>query len=429
MKRGEVAGLALGLAAVMTGCAGGSGNTGPVSIELWSDKNGFDAAAKSFNDSHPGVSVKVVKVPSADLVNKLSNAHKAGDASKTACLAQSDNRNGGALLSQGVIAPLNEYLDANKGSLDPAAVEAVSLAGKTYGVPNQRQPIFTVFYAPAFKKAGLAYPKSWEEMIAAGKKLKEDGVSVFNLAGEDPSTFMDMAWQGGARWYSISGDSWKVTFTDDASKKAADIMQQLIDGDLIQKISYADYPAMMQQYDEGKIAARQLSTWQLVGHQRNMKTSLGMWEPAANLGIGGKAALSAADTGALVVPSLCKNKKEAVEAAVWLATQSAPINALADPVNGVGWFPAVIDASPYLGALVPKQLFGEHATQAVPVFRGSVKFAEGWIYGPDSTAMYTELASQWGKAMNKEIKVADVLTHMQEWTVADLKKSGVNVHG
>ncbi|MDT0344262.1 ABC transporter substrate-binding protein [Streptomyces litchfieldiae] len=432
-RRWLTGGAAFGLVVTLAACGGGddsgSGSgDGPVTLELWSDKQGAEASVRAFNEAHEDVQIELVSVPAPELPNTLNNAHEAGDASGVPCLAQTDNRQGGALLAQGVVADIGEYLDPHADQFAQGAIEAMSIADSVYAVPNQRQPIFTMFHAPTFEERGLEYPTSWEEAIEVGRQLREDGIYIFNLAGEDPSTWMNMAWQAGARWYSVEGDAWKIDFTNDASRWASGIMQQLLDEDLVERISYAEYPAMMQQYDNGRIAMRQLSTWQLAGHQRNADQTLGEWQPAPNLTANGETEpLSAGDTSGFVVPSLCEDQEAAVEAAVWLATQEAPLTYMADPAEGSGWFPAVTDPSPYLDALVPTELFGDYSDETVPVIEQSENFAEGWVYGPNSRAMYEELADQWGKAMNGDITVESILEHMQEWTVNDLREQGVNV--
>jgi multiple sugar transport system substrate-binding protein len=432
-RRWLVGSAAVSLVATLAACGGGGDDEdggsgdGPVTLELWSDKAGAEQSVQAFNDAHDDVRIHLTEVPSVDAPNNLNNANEAGDPGSSACLVQSDNRQGGALMAQGIITDIGEYLQPHADQFAEGAIESMSIADTVYGVPNQRQPIFTAFYAPAFEQRDLEYPTSWEEAIEVGRELREDGIYIFNLAGEDPSTWMNMAWQAGARWYEVDGDAWRINFTDEASHYAADIMQQLLDEDLVERISYAEYPAMMQQYDAGKIAMRQLSTWQLTGWQANLEQTLGDYEPAPNLGVMDQEPISAADTGGLVVPTLCENPEEAVEAAVWLATSEGSVTNMADPVDGSGWYPAVADPDPYLDALVPHELFGEHADETVPVIQESENYAEGWVYGPNSRAMYEELADQWGQAMNGEITVDSILEHMQEWTVNDLREQGVNV--
>ncbi|WP_062204669.1 ABC transporter substrate-binding protein [Streptomyces sp. NBRC 109706] len=428
-RRWLVGGVACALMATTVACGGDdNGADGPVVIELWSDKAGTPAGVEAFNAAHEDIRLRYVEVPSVEIPGNLNNAHLAGDPAETACLAQTDNRNGAMLVAQGVIADLGEPLEPHRDSFADGSLQSLSIAETVYGVPNQRQPIFTMFHRPTFEERGLDYPTTWEEAIEVGRQLRGEGIHIFNLAGEDPSTFMNLAWQAGARWFQVEGDAWRVDLLDEGSLWAAEIMQTLLDEDLVERISYAEYAAMMQRYDQGGIAMRQLSTWQLAGHQRNMDASLGDWEPAPNLAAPGQdVALSAADTSGYAVPALCEHPEEAVEAAVWLATEAEPVAAMADPVDGSGWYPAVSDPEPFLDELVPEQLFGDHADRTVPVIEGASQFAEGWTYGPNSTAMYEELADQWGKAMNGEITVADALSHMQRWTVDDLARQGVNV--
>lgn len=415
-----------------TGDANGEGtdkkSSGPVTLELWTDKEAAKTAAAAFNAAHKGVRIKVVIVPEQDMVNNVSNAHKAGDASKMPCLVSTSNRNGGMFLGQGIAKDITELVKPYESKYAENAFVNLSIGGQIYAVPSMRQPIFTLAHEPTFTKYKIDYPGSWDEVIAAGEKLKKHDVKVFNLAGEDPSTFMNLAWQGGARWYKVEGDAWKINFTDGASKNAARVMQDLLDKDLVAKISYADYPAMMREYDTGKIAMRQVSTWQLSSFQQNLKTTLGQWEPHNNLTVPGQSTpLSAADTSGYVVSELCESPEAAVEAAAWLTTEAAPIKAMADPAKGNGWFPAVADPKPYMDAVVPKKLMGDHAAKAVPTIIDNSTFAEGWVYGPNSTAMYEELADQWGKAMNGDLTVDSILSHMQKWTVDDLKRRGISV--
>ena len=62
---------------------------------------------------------------------------------------------------------------------------AVQSGDRTYGLPAASIPNFMLYNAPAFQAAGLQYPKTWEEFVAAGRVLNERGVKIYNLAGED----------------------------------------------------------------------------------------------------------------------------------------------------------------------------------------------------------------------------------------------------
>ncbi|WP_199037035.1 ABC transporter substrate-binding protein [Glycomyces salinus] len=425
------AGLTGAAAAPLLAACGddGGGDSGPVTVTLWSDKAGMEESVAAFNEAHDAddIQVEYVEVPAPEMVNQVNQAVEAGDADNAPWLFQSDNRNGAELLAQEQIVDIGELLEPHADRFNPAALESLSIGGIAYGVPNMMNAHFVMVWEPAFTEAGIEIPSSWEEVVEAGKTLKEDGRYVFNFAGEDPSTFMNMTWQAGARWFRIDGDAWRVDIDSDTARYVADLVQQLFDDELVEKISYADYAAMMQEYDAGNIALRQTSTWQLAGHQANMDATLGQWRFAPNLGIMNGDTISAGDTGGLMVSSLCPRPDRAVEAAVWLSTESEPVATMARPDSGSGWYPAVADAEPYLDDVVPAELLGDNAEDAVPVIMESAHFSSDWAYPPNSTSMYEELADQWGKAMAGELPFADILPHMQEWTVNDLKDRGIDV--
>ncbi|THV43045.1 ABC transporter substrate-binding protein [Glycomyces buryatensis] len=408
---------------------GESGDSGPVKLKLWSDKAGMEEAVAAFNEAHDvdDIQIEYVEVPADDMVNQVNQAVEAGDPDGSPDLFHAGNRKGGELLAQQQILDIGSMLEPHAELLDPSAITAMSIGDIVYAVPNMRNANFVMVWQPAFEEAGLAVPTSWEEVIETGKELKKDGRYIFNFAGEDPSTWMYMAWQAGARWYQVEGDAWKISIDSEESAYTADIIQQLFDNDLVEKISYADYAAMMQEYDQGNIVLRQTSTWQLAGHQANMDATLGQWALAPNLGVMGGEPISAADTEGLMVGALSEHAERAVEAAVWLNTDEKSVTIMASPVDGSGWYPAVADTEPYLEAVVPADLLGENAADAVEVILGAGTFADDWIYGPNSTSMYEELADQWGKAMAGELKFADIAPHMQEWTVNDLKERGIDV--
>jgi multiple sugar transport system substrate-binding protein len=43
--------------------------------------------------------------------------------------------------------------------------------------------------------------------------------------------------------------------------------------------------------------------------------------------------------------------------------------------------------------------------------------------------MFTEMQAGWAKVVDKQEKVTDLLAHMQQWTVNDLKSRGISVKG
>jgi len=103
---------------------------------------------------------------------------------------------------------------------------------------------------------------------------------------------------------------------------------------------------------------------------------------------------------------------------------------MASPETGNGVMPALKDSDTYVGEAISEKLLGtnyEPAKKTVTDSLGTI--TTDWVYGPNWTAMFTEMQSGWAKVVSKEEKVTDLLAHMQEWTVKDLKSRGIRVQG
>ncbi|TDU03399.1 multiple sugar transport system substrate-binding protein [Streptomyces sp. 846.5] len=439
-RRVLCAGLAMGMAGVLAACSSGNGGgatTGsssakPVTLDFWGWQDGQQALVKAFNASHPGVTLKYTKLTDAvTALTTLSNAVKAGNAP---CLVQNSAENLTSLVAQGIPADITQWTDPHKADFSAAAYAYSTIQGKVYAVPTTTSPAFTIYRTDVFKKYGLTAPATWSQFIADGKVLAAHGVHITNFAGEDPTSLITLAMQAGAHWYTIDGSSWKVDFQAAASLKAAAVVQQIIDGGLNSSISFADYAAVQRNYDNGGTVTRQISTWQMSGMVKNFTKSDGEWALAPWPTFDGESAAIPAGTnngaGITVVTKQCKDTAQAAEAALWMSTNPGAVGTMADPATGSGFYPAVADATPYLDKVISAKLLGSNTAAAKPIIVNSVPtIVTGWTYGPDWTAMGQEMASGWAKVMNKQQTAVQLLAHMQQWTVSDLKSRGISVEG
>ncbi|MFJ4784914.1 ABC transporter substrate-binding protein [Streptomyces sp. NPDC088794] len=430
-----VAGIALtGLLAACGGSdsGGGTKSSGPVTLPFWGWANGQEAVVKAFNAAHKDVKLKYTKVTDQLTMQKqLTNAVKAGNAP---CLVQNTAEYVTSWVSQGALADISQYVDGSKGKFNGGAWASAQVQGKSYGVPTSSSPNFTIYRTDLFKKYGIDAPATWDDFIAAGKVLKKHGVKITNFAGEDPSTLEVLAMQAGAHWYAIDGNSWKVDFQDAGSLKAAKVIQEIIDGDLNSKLSFADYAAVQRNYDEGGTATRQISTWQMAGMVQNFTKSFGKWALSPWPTYAGEAAKTPAGTNltgsVTLVTKQCKNVRQAAEAALWMSTDAGAVKTMASPTTGNGVMPALADSQSYVGEAVSEKLLGSNYQAAQKVVTESLgTVTTDWTFGPDWTAMFTEMQAGWAKVVSKEQKVTDLLAHMQEWTVKDLKSRGISVEG
>ncbi|WP_217140126.1 ABC transporter substrate-binding protein [Streptomyces sp. AC627_RSS907] len=415
-----------------SGDDGASGASGPVTLPFWGWANGQEAVVKAFNASHKDVRLEYTKVTDQLTMQKqLTNAVKADNAP---CLVQNTAEYVTSWVSQGALADITKYVEAHKGEFNPGSWAGAQVQGRLYGVPTSSAPQFTAYRTDVFAEYGIKPPATWDDFIAAGKELKKHGIEITNFAGEDPSTLEVLAMQAGAHWYAIDGESWKVDFQDEGSLKAAGVIQEIIDNDLNSKLSFADYAAVQRTYDNGGTVTRQISTWQMAGMVQNFTKSFGDWALAPWPAYRGEAPKTPAGTnltgGVTLVTKDCAHQEQAAEAALWMSTDAEAVRTMASPETGNGVMPALADGDAYVGDSISQKLLGPNHESAKKVVSDSLStVTTDWTFGPNWTAMFTELQAGWAKVVNKEQKVTDLLAHMQKWTVDDLKSRGISVKG
>ncbi|WP_369033131.1 MULTISPECIES: ABC transporter substrate-binding protein [Streptomyces] len=437
-RRPALAGVVCALALTVSACGGSgsgddaSGSSGPVTLDFWGWANGQEAVVKAFNASHKDIQLKYTKVTDQLTMQKqLSNAVKAENAP---CLLQNTGEYVTSWVAQGALADITKYVESSKDKFNPGAWAVGQVQGKVYGVPTASAPAFTIYRTDIFAKYGLKAPSTWDDFIAAGKVLKKHGIKITNYAGEDPSTLEVLAMQAGAHWYAIDGDAWKVDFQDAGSLKAAKVIQDIIDNDLNSKLSFADYAAVQRNFDKGGTATRQISTWQMSGMVQNFTDSFGKWALAPWPTYKGEAAKTPAGTNQsgnlTLVSKQCEHQQQAAEAALWMSTDTGAVKTMASPETGSGVMPALADSESYIPEAISEKLLGSNYQPAQQIVKDSLStVTTDWTFGPDWTAMFSELQSQWGQVVGKKQTVTELLAHMQEWTVKDLKSRGINVKG
>lgn len=429
-RRAVLTGLALCLAATTVACSNDtdkSSASGPVEIEYWAWAPSQPVVDK-FNATHTDIKVKFVK--QADLTTTatgLRNAVAAG--SGVPCLVQNFG-DVPALLAEGLLADVTDHVKPAESKFAPAALPGAQVQGKYYGIPTGSGPTFMMINRAVYDKYGVPVPKTWDDVIAAGKALKPHGVQVMNLAGEDPSMLVNLLIQAGGSWYSVKGDAWKVDFLTPESIAAANILQQLVDNNLVANQTYQDRPALIAYFDQGKMASLPTSTWQLTNYELNFKKSVGNWQPIDLPQYAGAAKFATpAHGGALLVPKGCPNPKQASEVAIWMNTTKDAIDATFDKATGsYAWPGAMPDPSPWVDSAVPQKLFGSHRSDAKAVIlKASQSGVDNWLVGPNYTGVFKELQDQWAQAVTKKITFRQLLENMQKFTVDDLLAKGINV--
>ena len=176
--------------------AGASGQ-GLVKLTFWSwrpeDKWAYDRMIRVFEQRNPGIQVEFVPFKQTEYNTILSTALTAGKGPDIIHLRAYGGLE--TFSAPGFIEPLSfeavpelrtfsrQMLDGARGRKD----------GKLYGVPFASQTIVIYYNKKIFAQNGLSVPKSWDELLAVGKALKDKGVLPIANGGKEGWTLEVMA--------------------------------------------------------------------------------------------------------------------------------------------------------------------------------------------------------------------------------------------
>ncbi|MBL0888701.1 ABC transporter substrate-binding protein [Myceligenerans indicum] len=399
---------------------------GPVSIEIWGwNAETGEQLVDAFNAAQDDVEAEyVLQASNVATQTNFRNAFEAGE--DVPCLVQ-----GFAPLTTMVVngwaQDITDSVTPSESIYSEGALAAAKVNDRYYGLPSGSDGQFLIYNTATFDKAGLDVPTTWEEYVEVGKKFKKDGVDIANLAGEDPSTLMNLAQQAGAEWFAIDGDRWVVNFLDEGTLKAADIMQQLVDNDLVSNETYQDKPALYAYFDSGNMASTTTQWWSLGGYQTDMKKSGGDWAATAIPQFeDATEPVTPGRTTPAFVPVGCDDPDAVMAYVDWLASDEG-IEAGRNKESGAVGFPTQIpDPSAYADDVVPPDFFVDDAEAADVIVDAQAHVIGKFELGPDYDAWFPELQDQWGKAVAGEQTFADALAAVQGFVASDLDDKGIS---
>ena len=157
--------------------------------EVWPEKN--DANAKSFYDTlakwqaeHPKIEIKIFATDSEAYKSKIRTAVAAGEAPDVFF-----SWGGGfskPFAASGAILPLDSYLD--DGTLDklhPGALANYTFDGKVYGLPYVMWVGVLYCNEELFTKYGVRLPQTNDDLLAAVKIFRRNGVTPLAAGAKD----------------------------------------------------------------------------------------------------------------------------------------------------------------------------------------------------------------------------------------------------
>lgn len=195
----------------------------------------YNDVARRFEASRPGVQVEIQSLENESFKKKVTT------------LLQSPDRpnilyswGGGVLREQvkaGVLDDLTVPMNAQwKERFLPAAVNAYDVDGKMYGVPLRMSLVGFFYNKDLFAKAGVdaAAIKTWDDLLAGVKKLRDTGITPIIVGGGDKWP-LSLYWShlamrvGGKPALDAAMRGEGNGFASDTFVKSGDLFKQLVD--------------------------------------------------------------------------------------------------------------------------------------------------------------------------------------------------------
>ncbi|GAA3467650.1 ABC transporter substrate-binding protein [Nonomuraea roseola] len=394
---------------------------GTITVSAWEPT--LKQVVSGFQAKYPKVKVNLVNAgTNKDQYTALQNAIKAG--SGVPDVAQIEYYALPQFALSKSVADLRAFgADKLDGTFTPGPWNSVRSGDGVYGLPMDSGPMALFYNKDVFDKHKIAVPATWEEYIAAARKLHaaDPKAYITNDTGDAGFT-TSMIWQAGGKPYQVDGAKVGVDFTDPGTRKFATAWQQLVSEKLVAPITpWSD--AWYKGLGDGTLATLVIGAWMPANLESGVKAGSGKWRvaPMPQWEAGGAA--SAENGGSsLAIPEPSTNK-----ALAYAFLKYANVDeGVQTRVDG-GAFPATsahLDAPafqdkkfPYFGGQQVNQILAQSAGQVV----------DGWSYLPFQVYANSVFNDTVGKAYVGGTTLQDGLKAWQDASLTYAKDQGFSV--
>jgi multiple sugar transport system substrate-binding protein len=405
--------------------SGGSGtSTGPVTLTYWAWIPNMDKQVALFNQSHPNIHVNWVNVGAGPLeYNKLYPAIKANN---TPDVAEVEFQLLPTFETTGGLLDISPYGAASVKSQFPAWMwTQVTNGNSIYAVPQDSGPMAMFYRADIFKKYNLPVPTTWAQYADDAAKLHaanpNEYITDFNP--KQPGQFAGYAWQAGAKWFGINGQSWTVSVNDTPTMQVASFWQDLISKKLVK--TEADFTnGWYNDLQTGTLATWLTGAWGAGIIEQNAPKSSGDWRvaPLPQWQAGGTVNGDwGGSTTAVFKDS--KHPQQATEFAEWISDNEQSAE---QEFTGGGAYPALLSSLSSSTINSPRPFFANQVINQV-FSQGATQVNENFIWGPTMNQVFSDMGNDFANAVNGQGTLSDALNAVQQSTITFMKSQGFSV--
>ena len=283
-----------------------------------------------------------------------------------------------------------------------------------------------MFYrADLFQKYSIPVPTTWAEYSDAAAKLHAANASdyIADFPPKQPGQFAGLAWQAGARWFTVNGTSWKISINDAATLKVANYWQGLINNKVVKtEPDFTD--AWYHDLQTGSVATWLAGSWGSGIISANAAASSGDWR-VAPLPQWQAGQNDAGNWGGSLTVAF-KNTQHAQEAttfARWIAgdTTSEDLE-----IKGAGAYPALNASLNSTELNSPQAFYGnQDLNDVIKVVAAHIDVNFSW--GPTMDQVYTDMGNGFTDAINGKQTLSDAVNATQQSTTTYMQKQGYSV--
>jgi raffinose/stachyose/melibiose transport system substrate-binding protein len=350
-----VALAAIGSTVALTACApssggdSGDGAKGDTTLTVWSwrveDEAAYNKIFDVYEKAHEGVTVNF-KPFKATEYNKILATGLAGSDGPDVPQVRSYGQVQ-ATIASGSLVPLDGKVDLSGWDENVIASAKGKEDGKIYSVPLARQATVMFYNKGLFEKNGIAVPTTWDEFMAANKKLKDAGVTPIAVGAKDDWTLPIVhevvagATFGGSEFQKAvqSGDK---DFTDPSWVASVKVMKDLQPymPKSVAGVAVTDAQTL---FTAEKAAMFPGGSFDLAVLQKgNPQMQIGVFEvpPAPGAPSGAQPTTAGWADGNFAVSKKSKNQEAALELVKWMSTKEFG-QLVADEVKQISAVPGV----------------------------------------------------------------------------------------
>ncbi len=186
-----------------------------------------DYLKTTFEDQHPGATLKIEEQAWGDLVTKLTTALP--DANNTPDVVEIGNTQTPTFSTVGAFRDLSPmYEELGGDNLLQSFIEVGTVDGKQYAMPYYFGSRYVFYRADVWQEKGVEVPKTLAELTEAAKTLTTDTQSGFAMGGQDWRNGISWIFANGGELATVDGTEWTSTLSDPKTIEGMEMWQDLV---------------------------------------------------------------------------------------------------------------------------------------------------------------------------------------------------------